>query len=70
MSCLRYFDVLGIGGGVEVMDENVLRERRSRDSHKGHNGYHVDMQQCPERTKGSEKTFGRTPDGTGKPDLQ
>ncbi len=53
------------------MDVNGLRERRSRESymshkdHNDHNNHNEDTQRCPRESR-SEKTCGRTPDGTGE----
>lgn len=47
------------------MNGDGLRERRPKEPTKPNKEHDIDMQRQSEKRK-SEKTCGRTPDGTGK----
>ena len=50
------------GEDPTVMNGDGLRERKQKEKHDDTNG-HADSPTDPKR---SDKTYGRTPDGTGK----
>ena len=52
--------------GVEPIDGNGLRERKLREPTKDQN----DDMQSPSEERKVEKTYGRTPDGTGESLIQ